>query len=176
MASFLGVAGGIRKELVKNPNRLEKMGGQVAARKKNMNTCCPFRSRKDHALCLRSCLTSAETGQVQMRTCQSEQEMFSHDLPINEALKRRSWYSTRRRELSANACGNGARIGAAEAIGGHEDGPCIGVIEDIRDVQSGVRGGARGMVILSDLRTEGVIVVEAPGTGAAQREKQVKPT
>ena len=80
--------------------------------------------------------------------------MFSHDLPINEALKRRSWYSTRRRELSANACGNGARIGAAEAIGGHEDGPCIGVIEDIRDVQSGVRGGARGMVILSDLRTE----------------------
>ena len=45
---------------------MEKTGGQVAAQKKNMNTCCPFCSCKYHALCLRSCLTSAETGHVRV--------------------------------------------------------------------------------------------------------------
>ena len=36
---------------------------------------------------------------------------------------------------------------------------------------SEVRGGARGTVILSDLRTEGVMVVEVPGTGGRRRGK-----
>ena len=35
---------------------------------------------------------------------------------------------------------------------------------------SGVRGGARGTVILSDLRTEGVVVVPGAGTGSGWRE------
>ena len=54
--------------------------------------------------------------------------------------------------------------------GGHEDGPCVGVIEDICDIQSGRLAHCR-MVILIDLRTKGVVVVEAPDTRGRRRWK-----
>ena len=44
LANFLGAAGGKRKELRKS-ELVGKTGGQVAARKKRVSTCCLFRSR-----------------------------------------------------------------------------------------------------------------------------------
>ena len=63
LASFSGSGGWDKeKELQRNETRWKngRTGGSTEEENEHVP---PIRSRKDHALCLRSCLTSAETGQ-----------------------------------------------------------------------------------------------------------------